>query len=90
LAAFQLKPDVRESLYDDINFWLRSIKAQKTTFMGGDRPDLADLAVYGVLSAIEGQLSCCLRPGQTSLHFWKLNEYIRKQSDLIGQISLVG
>jgi microsomal prostaglandin-E synthase 2 len=50
----QLKSDVRESLYDEINFWLKSIKAQKTPFMGGDSPDLSDLAVFGVLNAIEG------------------------------------
>ena len=50
----QLKPDVRESLYDEINVWLKAIRAKKTTFMGGDNPDLSDLAVYGVLNAIEG------------------------------------
>lgn len=50
----QLKPDVRESLYDEINRWMKTIRAKKTTFMGGDQPDLSDLAVFGVLSAIEG------------------------------------
>lgn len=51
---YALKNDVRESLYDEVNFWVKSVKAKGTPFMGGNQPDLADLAVYGVLSAIEG------------------------------------
>ena len=45
----------RESLYDDCDFWMKSIKKRNNgPFMGGQRPDLADLAVFGCLSAIEG------------------------------------
>jgi len=51
---YQLKDDVRQSLYDEVNFWVKSVRAKGTPFMGGSQPDLADLAVYGVLSAIEG------------------------------------
>ncbi|XP_014477535.1 PREDICTED: prostaglandin E synthase 2 [Dinoponera quadriceps] len=50
----RLKNDVRQSLYDEANFWLRNIRARGTTFMGGNKPDLSDLAVYGVLKSIEG------------------------------------
>ncbi|KAJ8970579.1 hypothetical protein NQ314_001103 [Rhamnusium bicolor] len=49
-----LKQDVRESLYDECNKWIRAINAKGTKFMGGNQPNLADLAVYGVLSSIEG------------------------------------
>lgn len=49
-----LKDDVRESFYDEINMWLSEIKARGGTFMGGANPDLSDLAVYGVLKSIEG------------------------------------
>lgn len=49
-----LKDDVRQSLYDECNHWMKSIKKKGTPFMGGDKPNLADLAVFGVLSAIEG------------------------------------
>ena len=49
-----IKDDVRESLYDACNHWMKSIKKKGTPFMGGVNPNLADLAVYGVLSAIEG------------------------------------
>lgn len=37
-----LKPDVRESLYDACNEWIRAIGNHRQ-FMGGDRPNLADL-----------------------------------------------
>jgi microsomal prostaglandin-E synthase 2 len=50
----RLKDDVRQSLYDEANYWLRGIKARGTTFMGGSKPDLSDLAVYGILKSIEG------------------------------------
>lgn len=50
----QLKEDVRESLYDECNNWTRALKKKGTPFMGGGSPNLADLAVYGVLSAIQG------------------------------------
>lgn len=49
-----LKDEVRQSLYDECNHWLKAIKSQGSNFMGGDSPNLADLAVYGVLSSIEG------------------------------------
>jgi microsomal prostaglandin-E synthase 2 len=48
-----LKADVRDSLYDACNHFLKQ-KGAKRTFMGGEQPNLADLAVYGVLSSIEG------------------------------------
>lgn len=49
-----LKDDVRQSLYDECNRWSREVRKKGTTFMGGDRANLADLAVFGVLNSIEG------------------------------------
>lgn len=49
-----LKGDVRQSLYDEINLWLSAIKNRGGTFMGGQKPNLSDLAVYGILKSIEG------------------------------------
>ncbi|XP_065068283.1 prostaglandin E synthase 2-like [Rhopilema esculentum] len=50
---YNLKDDVRQSLYEDVNQWVKAV-GKKREFMGGDRPNLADLGVYGVLNAIEG------------------------------------
>ncbi|XP_011502498.1 PREDICTED: prostaglandin E synthase 2 isoform X2 [Ceratosolen solmsi marchali] len=49
-----LKDNVRESFYDEINIWLYEIKIKGGIFMGGLNPDLCDLTVYGVLNSIEG------------------------------------
>ncbi|XP_074101718.1 prostaglandin E synthase Su(P) [Cotesia typhae] len=49
-----LKTNVRESFYDELNHWLKAIDARGSTFMGGNNPDLSDLAVYGILRSIEG------------------------------------
>nr|XP_054770281.1 prostaglandin E synthase 2-like [Lytechinus pictus] len=49
---YNVKPDARESLYDAANEWMSVVG--KKDFMGGDKPNLADLSVYGVLSSIEG------------------------------------
>lgn len=49
-----LKDDVRISLYDECNKWVHAVKAKGTPFMGGLQPNLADLAVFGVLNSIEG------------------------------------
>ena len=35
---YALKNDVRESLYDEVNFWVKSVKAKGTPFMGGNQP----------------------------------------------------
>jgi microsomal prostaglandin-E synthase 2 len=54
LFRHNLKDDVRVSLYDACSHWMKSVKKEGTKFMGGETPDLSDLAVYGVLSSIEG------------------------------------
>uniref|UniRef100_U5EGP9 Putative glutathione s-transferase-related protein n=1 Tax=Corethrella appendiculata TaxID=1370023 RepID=U5EGP9_9DIPT len=46
--------DVRVSIYDACNSWIDAIEKKKTTFIGGNEPNLADLAVFGVLSSMEG------------------------------------
>lgn len=49
-----LKEDVRQSLYDECNVWVKAIEQNGGKFLGGNKPNLADLAVYGILSSIEG------------------------------------
>lgn len=51
---YNLKDDVRQSLYDEVTIWLKGIKARGGPFMGGQNPDLADLSIYGILNSIEG------------------------------------
>lgn len=44
--------DLREVLYADANSFIAAVGPKP--FMGGDKPNLADLAMFGVLSAIKG------------------------------------
>uniref|UniRef100_A0A9J7ZU90 Prostaglandin E synthase 2-like n=2 Tax=Cyprinus carpio TaxID=7962 RepID=A0A9J7ZU90_CYPCA len=48
-----LQDDVRQDLYNAVNDWVAAIGKNKE-FMGGDQPNLADLAVFGVLRVMEG------------------------------------
>nr|QTJ24583.1 prostaglandin E synthase [Perinereis aibuhitensis] len=50
---YQLKDDVRESLYDACDEFVKGL-GNKRNFVGGDVPNLGDIAVYGVLTSIEG------------------------------------
>ncbi|XP_029467456.1 prostaglandin E synthase 2 isoform X2 [Rhinatrema bivittatum] len=48
-----LQHDVREDLYKAANDWVAAIGKQRQ-FLGGEQPNLADLAIYGVLRVMEG------------------------------------
>ncbi|XP_022357635.1 prostaglandin E synthase 2 isoform X3 [Enhydra lutris kenyoni] len=48
-----LQDDVREDLYEAANKWVAAVGKDRP-FMGGQKPNLADLAVYGVLRVMEG------------------------------------
>lgn len=49
---YNLQSDVRAAMYEEAEKWMRAVGRRK--FMGGSAPNLADLAVYGVLSGLEG------------------------------------
>jgi glutathione S-transferase len=46
--------DLRENLYRDADEFVAAVDTQRTPFMGGERPNLADLAMYGVIAAVQG------------------------------------
>lgn len=52
-SRHHLQDDVREDLYAAANKWVAAVGGERP-FMGGQRPNLADLAVYGVLRVMEG------------------------------------
>ncbi|KAK4536185.1 hypothetical protein CDCA_CDCA07G2210 [Cyanidium caldarium] len=45
--------DERQALYDGCRTWLQAVGWPHRRFMGGDRPDAADVAMFGVLRSIE-------------------------------------
>ncbi|XP_066568775.1 prostaglandin E synthase 2 [Amia ocellicauda] len=52
-SRHNLQDDVRQDLYRAVNDWVAAIGKERK-FMGGGKPNLADLAVYGVLRVMEG------------------------------------
>ncbi|XP_067376014.1 prostaglandin E synthase 2 isoform X2 [Channa argus] len=52
-SRHNLQDDVRQDLYKAVNDWVEAM-GKKRKFMGGDHPNLADLAVFGVLRVMEG------------------------------------
>ncbi|KAK3566093.1 hypothetical protein QTP86_025702 [Hemibagrus guttatus] len=52
-ATHNLQDDVRQDLYKAVDEWVSAIGKNKK-FMGGEKPNLADLAVFGVLRVMEG------------------------------------
>ncbi|KAL4857532.1 Prostaglandin E synthase 2 [Chlorella vulgaris] len=49
---YGVEGDVREALYKSANEWAAAVGDRR--FLGGDAPDLADLAVFGVIRAVTG------------------------------------
>ncbi|KAH0615582.1 hypothetical protein JD844_005028 [Phrynosoma platyrhinos] len=52
-SRHHLQDNVREDLYKAANDWVKAVGKHRM-FMGGAEPNLADLAVYGVLRVMEG------------------------------------
>ncbi|KAF5892903.1 prostaglandin E synthase 2, partial [Clarias magur] len=52
-SRHHLQDDVRQDLYQAVNDWVAAIGKNKK-FMGGEKPNLADLAVFGVLRVMDG------------------------------------
>lgn len=52
-SRHHLQDDVRQDLYKAANLWVAAVGKDRK-FLGGSQPNLADLAVYGVLRVMEG------------------------------------
>lgn len=49
---YSIEGDLREALYGDCNLFIDAVG--EADFLGGSTPNLGDLAVFGVLRAVEG------------------------------------
>lgn len=65
-----LLEDPRQSLYQEVNHFLKAVQAKGTQFLGGQEPNLADLAVYGCISSITGTRSFDDLLANTSVAAW--------------------
>eukprot|EP01024_Parvocaulis_polyphysoides_P011169 TRINITY_DN13927_c0_g1_i1.p1 TRINITY_DN13927_c0_g1~~TRINITY_DN13927_c0_g1_i1.p1 ORF type:complete len:356 (-),score=70.28 TRINITY_DN13927_c0_g1_i1:284-1351(-) len=49
---YNIEGDLRENLYNDANEFVKALGGRQ--FMGGTKPNLADLAIFGVIRAVTG------------------------------------
>ncbi|XP_072288234.1 prostaglandin E synthase 2 [Pyxicephalus adspersus] len=68
-SRHNLQDDVRQDLYKAADTWVKAVGKHRK-FMGGSEPNLADLAVYGVLSVMEGLKSFDDMMGNTRIKPW--------------------
>lgn len=68
-----LSDDVRWHLYNALDKWTDTLAARKTRFLGGNKPNLADVSVFGVLSSMEGcqAFKDCLKNTEIGMMFCK-------------------
>ncbi|XP_034294628.1 prostaglandin E synthase 2 [Pantherophis guttatus] len=74
-----MRDDVRQDLYEAVNDWMKAVGKHRK-FMGGDHPNLADLAVYGVLRVMEG-----LEAFGDVMEHTKIQPWYQRVEDAIGQ-----
>lgn len=75
---YGLGDDVRSHLYNACDKWMTALEKQKTKFMGGNEPNLADLSVFGILCSMEGtaSFSDCLDNTKIGVWFYEVKKLI--------------
>ncbi|XP_059850097.1 prostaglandin E synthase 2 isoform X3 [Hypanus sabinus] len=78
-----LHDDVRQDLYKAVNQWIAAVGNHRP-FMGGSVPNLADLAVYGVLRVMEGLEAFGDMMANTKIKTWyqRMEENVQKGQEL--------
>eukprot|EP00252_Welwitschia_mirabilis_P013374 TRINITY_DN29455_c0_g1_i1.p1 TRINITY_DN29455_c0_g1~~TRINITY_DN29455_c0_g1_i1.p1 ORF type:complete len:335 (-),score=61.71 TRINITY_DN29455_c0_g1_i1:477-1481(-) len=72
--------DERASLYEAANTWVNALKNRK--FMGGNKPNLADLAVFGVLRPIRH-----LQSGKDMVANTNIGPWYSRMEEVVGEPS---
>ena len=92
-----LSSDVRQDLYNACDDWMKVVKKSGGKFMGGAEPNLADLAVYGVMTSMQGTCSFDDMMANTKVKDWfneVKGEVTKKEGkrlldDKVGQVEVV-
>ncbi|KAM4696949.1 prostaglandin E synthase 2 [Rhinophrynus dorsalis] len=81
-SRHNLKDDVRQDLYKAADDWVAAVGKHRK-FLGGSQPNLADLAVYGVLRVMEGLESFDDMMANTRIRPWyqRISAAVNKPSD---------
>ncbi|XP_055387173.1 prostaglandin E synthase 2 [Condylostylus longicornis] len=91
-TRYGLDDDVRSHIYDALDKWTDSLEKKKTKFMGGKQPNLADLAVFGVLSSMEGcqAFKDCLQNTKIREWFYAVKDIVNKNKGTIIRETVIG
>ncbi|XP_062929725.1 prostaglandin E synthase 2 isoform X1 [Mobula hypostoma] len=86
-SRHNLHDDVRQDLYKAVNEWIAAVGNHRP-FMGGNVPNLADLAVYGVLRVMEGLEAFSDMMANTKIKTWyqRMEENIQKGQELSNKL----
>ncbi|KAL4575354.1 hypothetical protein LXL04_022196 [Taraxacum kok-saghyz] len=74
--------DERKSLYEAAETWVDALDGRE--FLGGSKPNLADLAVFGVLRPIR-----YLRSGKDMVEHTRIGEWYARMENVVGESSRV-
>ncbi|KAL6660330.1 hypothetical protein ACP70R_001876 [Stipagrostis hirtigluma subsp. patula] len=74
--------DARASLYEAANTWTEALNGRD--FLGGSKPNLADLAVFGVLRPIR-----YLRAGKDMVENTQIGEWYQRMEEAVGEPSRI-
>ncbi|KAF7006207.1 hypothetical protein CFC21_021265 [Triticum aestivum] len=74
--------DERASLYDAANTWTEALNGRN--FLGGSKPNLADLAAFGVLRPIR-----YLQSGKDMVEHTQIGEWYQRMEDAVGEPSRI-
>lgn len=79
---YNIEGDLREALYKSANEWVKAVGSRE--FMGGKVPNLADLAVFGVLRAVIGTDTF-----NDLMQHSQILPWYRRMMDAVGQTSQI-
>ncbi|KAK3440720.1 hypothetical protein EUGRSUZ_B01000 [Eucalyptus grandis] len=74
--------DERAALYDSVETWVDALNGRE--FLGGSKPNLADLAVFGVLRPIR-----YLRSGKDMVEHTRIGEWYSRMESSVGESSRI-
>ncbi|KAK9816538.1 hypothetical protein WJX72_001704 [[Myrmecia] bisecta] len=77
---YNIEGEAREEMYADANAWVDAVGERR--FMGGDKPNLADLAVFGVIRSI-----ACTDAFMDLMHKTRIGGWYERMMSAVGESS---
>ncbi|XP_057489886.1 uncharacterized protein LOC130775865 [Actinidia eriantha] len=74
--------DERAALYEDADTWVDALKGRN--FLGGSNPNLADLAVFGILRPIRH-----LKSGRDMVENTRIGDWYARMESTVGESSRI-